>query len=146
MSLCFRVAAEQGERELRNRNLQQQDSERDCEADNHCLPERYAQPVVVPCAVTLGGNTGRSHAQEVHTHVQEREDRPADSDGAEVRRALEVAGNAGVDHAEQGHGDIGQDQRRGNTPDVAVCRHQPKALTPVSSLPTTSWWTVSVPS
>ena len=112
------LAAKQRQRDAPDGLLQQQDQQRDGGAHDQRLPQRDAQRVVVVRAKALRGDTRGSHAQEVHAEIEEREDRSADRDGAEIGRAVEMAHHARVDHAEQWHGDIRQDHRRRDTPHV----------------------------
>ena len=48
------------------------------------------------------------------------EDRRADCDRRQVARVIEMTHHRGVDEPEQGHGDVGEDHRGGERPDVAV--------------------------
>ena len=137
--LYIRVAADEHECQPAERDLQHEQQERDQQRDDERLAQRHADSVVVVGAIALRRNSRRSHAQEVHTGIEKAEDRGADGDSAEVCCVLEMSDDAGVDHAEQRHRNVGQDHRRGDTPDCPVGGNHPNALMPVSSLPTTSW-------
>jgi hypothetical protein len=84
------------------------------------LAERNPQAVIVIGAVTLGGDTGRAHAEKIHAGVKEAEDGAANGDGSKVDGAFEMTDDAGVHHAEQRYGNVRQDHRGRDTPHVAV--------------------------
>ena len=125
------IGAKQLHREIADRPLQQKKSRSDRQCNDDGLPKGHTEPIVVMGAEALRRNSGRPHAQEVDAGIDESEDRATDGDRAEVRGVIQMPGNARVHHAEQRHRDIGQNQRRGDAPDISILREAIRAQAPI---------------
>ncbi len=107
---------------LAERYGQQADQHRETNRQQQPLHQHLAQRRAVATAGGLGGEAGRPHAQEAHQADHEGEQRGAHRHGAQLVGVGEVADDRAVDQRHQRHGDVGQDHRRGQRPDLVVGR------------------------
>ena len=106
--------------QLAERQGQQANQQGEADRQQQPLDQHLAQRCAVTSAGGLGGETGGAHAQEPHQADHEGEQRGAHGHGAQLVGVGEVADDRAVDQSHQGYGDVGQDHRRGQRPDLAV--------------------------
>ena len=107
---------------LAERQGQQADQHREGDRQQQPLHQHLAQRRAIATAGGLGGETGGAHAQEAHQADHEGEQRGAHGHGTQLMGVGEVADDRAVDQRHQRHGDVGQDHRRSQRPDLVVGR------------------------
>ncbi len=63
---------------------------------------------------------GRRHPQKSDAPIEEVEDHRADRDGAEIVSVGQMSDDGGIDGAQQRHRDVGQNDRKRESPDPTM--------------------------
>ncbi len=108
------------QRQLAEGQGQQADQQGETDRQQQPLHQHLAQRSTIATAGGLGGEAGGTHAQETHQADHEGEQRGPHGHGAKLVGVGEVADDGAVDQGYQRHGDVGQDHRRGQGPDLVV--------------------------
>ncbi|MNV80083.1 hypothetical protein D3C71_1736640 [compost metagenome] len=108
------------QRQLAEGQCQQADDQRERDSQQQPLHQHLAQRRAIATAGGLGGEAGGAHAQEAHQADHEREQCRPHRHCAQLVSMGQVADDRAVDQGHQRHGDVGQDHRRGQGPDLVV--------------------------
>ncbi len=88
--------------------------------EQQALHQHLAQRTAVTAATGLGCETGGAHAQKAEHADDQDVQAAAHRHGAQLMGMGQVADHRGIDQRHQWHGQVGEDHRRRQRPDLAV--------------------------
>ncbi|MCY1205218.1 hypothetical protein D9M72_167640 [compost metagenome] len=109
-------------------NRQQPQQQRQAQCQSQSLQQHLAQGAAIGAASGLGGEAGGAHAQEAQHAEQQHVQRAAHRHRAQLVSVGQMAHHRAVHQGYQGHGNVGEDHRRGQRPDLAVGRGMPPGI------------------